>query len=80
MKTILAVFENGVFRPTEPVELPENCTVEFEPRVVADEQPAPADPRFAHLDPGMARVYAVLSHRYDGGPPDGAARHNEHQP
>lgn len=80
MRTIHAVFENGVFRPTEPVELPESCRVEFEPRVVPEEQPQPTDPQFTHLDPRMARVYAILSHRYDGGQPDAAARHNEHQP
>ena len=31
-KVIHAVFENGVFRPTEPVDLPERCEVVFEPR------------------------------------------------
>lgn len=34
MPTIHAVYEGGVFKPTEPVALPENTTVEFEPRVV----------------------------------------------
>ncbi len=34
MATIQAVFENGVFRPTSPVQLPEACEVEFEPRLV----------------------------------------------
>ncbi|MFO0068423.1 MAG: antitoxin family protein [Pirellulaceae bacterium] len=33
-KTIHAVFENGVFRPVSPVDLPENAEVEFEPRVI----------------------------------------------
>lgn len=33
MKLIHAVYERGVFRPTEPVELPDGCRVEFEPRV-----------------------------------------------
>jgi predicted DNA-binding antitoxin AbrB/MazE fold protein len=32
MKTVRAVYENGVFRPTEPLELPEHSLVEFEPR------------------------------------------------
>lgn len=80
MKTVHATYENGVFRPTGPVELPESCEVEFEPRLVAEVQPQPADPRFAHLDEGLARVYATLSHRYDGGSADAAARHDEHQP
>lgn len=34
-KTIHAIYENGVFRPVEPVELPEHTPVEFEPRVVS---------------------------------------------
>ncbi|MDA1053334.1 MAG: antitoxin family protein [Planctomycetota bacterium] len=29
MKTVQAVYENGVFRPTTPVELPESCQVEI---------------------------------------------------
>ncbi len=33
-KTIHAVFENGVFRPTEAVDLPEKSEVEFELRLV----------------------------------------------
>jgi len=33
-KTIHAVFENGIFRPVEPVDLPDKVEVEFEPRLV----------------------------------------------
>lgn len=33
-KTIHAVFENGVFRPIESVDLPEKSEVEFEFRLV----------------------------------------------
>ena len=33
MKPIHAVYENGVFRPTEPVALPENSNVEIVVRV-----------------------------------------------
>jgi predicted DNA-binding antitoxin AbrB/MazE fold protein len=70
MKTIHAIYENGVFRPTEPVDLPERSTVEFEPRLV---QP-PIKPD--HLD----RVYAILSQSFDTEEPNLAERHNEHQP
>jgi predicted DNA-binding antitoxin AbrB/MazE fold protein len=69
MKTIHAVYENGVFQPKEPVDLPERTEVEFEPKVVG-----PA------VDHGMDGVYAVLSERYASGEHDVAARHNEHQP
>ena len=34
MGMIHAVYEKGVFRPKEPVLLPESCEVEFEPRLV----------------------------------------------
>lgn len=30
-QTIHAVFENGIFRPVDPVDLPDNVEVEFEP-------------------------------------------------
>jgi predicted DNA-binding antitoxin AbrB/MazE fold protein len=70
MKTVYAVYEKGVFRPLEPVELPENCEVQFEPRVVGKAD----DPE--HL----ARVQEILSRRFNSGQADIAARHNEHQP
>lgn len=68
--TIRAVFEKGIFRPTEPVELPERCEVEFEPRMVPPDRKAQA----------LQRVRELLSHRYDSGESDVAERHNEHQP
>jgi len=71
MKTIHAVYEQGVFKPTERVELPEHCQVEFEPRPVASN---------ADNGAALADVYAVLSERYESGDLDVAARHDEHQP
>lgn len=41
MGTIHAIYEDGVFKPTAPVALPEACEVEFEPRVV-NPSPAPS--------------------------------------
>jgi predicted DNA-binding antitoxin AbrB/MazE fold protein len=70
MKTIHAVYESGVFRPLETVELPERTEVEFEPRPVA----RPQDHN------GLEGIYAILSERYESGEHDVAARHNEHQP
>jgi predicted DNA-binding antitoxin AbrB/MazE fold protein len=70
MQPIHAIYENGVFRPIDPVALPESCRVEFEPRII---EPLPSAPQ-------TAAVYAVLSQRFDSGEPDVAARHNEHQP
>jgi len=71
MKTLHAVFESGVFRPLESVELPERTEVECEPRPVA----SPED-RNGRLD----AIYAILGERYQSGENDVAARHNEHQP
>jgi predicted DNA-binding antitoxin AbrB/MazE fold protein len=74
MATITAIYENGVFRPLEPVHLPEHARVEFEPRV----QPAGSEP--PTLPEGLGRVFNILSRRYKSGHHDTAERHNEHQP
>lgn len=70
MKAIHAIYENGVFRPLDPVELPEACQVTFEPKVVSD------TPTSAGLD----ELYAILNQRFASGQADVAARHDEHQP
>lgn len=75
MKPIPAIFENGVFRPTEPVQLPEHTLVFVEPQSnggAVTSGDAPSE--------GMTKVYAILGERYDSGHTDTAARHNEHQP
>ncbi len=69
-KTIHAIFKNGVFRPTETVDLPDRCEVEVEVRQMKD------DPS----QPSLDEVYAILSKRFNSGEHDLAARHNEHQP
>ena len=55
-KTIHAVSENGVFRPINPVDLPEHTAVEFEPRVKDSMTPSP-------VSEGLAKVYAILDER-----------------
>lgn len=72
MATIDAIFEGGVFRPIEPIVLPEKLRVKLE----------------LHVDNGaslgndddMDAIYEILDRRYNTGIPDLAARHNEHQP
>jgi predicted DNA-binding antitoxin AbrB/MazE fold protein len=71
MKTIHAIFEQGIFRPLEAVELADQTEVEFEPKVVGLKAPKPSD---------MDDIYAVLSERFQSGEHDVAERHNEHQP
>jgi predicted DNA-binding antitoxin AbrB/MazE fold protein len=68
--TIRAVYENGVFRPSEKVKLPDRCEVEVEIRQVKE------PPGIPTLDD----VYAILSARFDSGEKDLAECHNEHQP
>ena len=38
MKTITAIYENGVFRPNYPVDLPEGATVRIMPEMVGTPQ------------------------------------------
>lgn len=64
-----AVFENGVFRPTGKVDLPDRCEVEVEVRQVREE-----------AKPTLDDVYAILGKRHSSGEHDVAARHDEHQP
>jgi predicted DNA-binding antitoxin AbrB/MazE fold protein len=70
MPVIHAIYENGVFRPKEPVDLPESSEVEVELRRVV---PLAADER-------LDAIYAILEGRYESGESDVAARHDEHQP
>ncbi len=70
MSNVRAIYENGVFHPTEPVELPERCEVEFEPRIV-NGKPSPGV---------MDGVYGILSERFASGEPNVSERHDEHQP
>ena len=70
MNTVEAIYEDGVFRPLERVELPEHCRVRFEPTVVA----SPTE------DEMLDKIYEVMSREFNSGEHDVAARHNEHQP
>jgi predicted DNA-binding antitoxin AbrB/MazE fold protein len=69
-KTIHAIYENGVFRPMEAVEIPEKSEVEFEVRLIKE----------GPKKPSLDDVYAILGRRHSSGEHDVAARHNEHQP
>jgi len=71
MSTVRAIFENGVFRPSGKVDLPDRCEVEFEPKIVS-----PCPPSKELLRP----IYDVLSRSYDTGDSRIAEQHNEHQP
>jgi predicted DNA-binding antitoxin AbrB/MazE fold protein len=70
MSTIHAIYENGVFRPTQPISLPERCEVEVEINAVNTERQLPS----------LDDVYAILGRRHSTGEYDVAAKHDEHQP
>lgn len=72
MNTIHAVYENGVFKPTEPVDLPEHCKVRVEPELKDSE-----DERRSQI---QAEIYEILGERYESDDPFGSERHDEHQP
>ena len=75
--TIRAVFENGVFRPTESINLAEGAVVELEVIGEAVDVRALVPPG---TDEGLIQAYEILSRRFDSGHRDTAERHNEHQP
>ena len=66
--TIRAIYENGVFRPTEPVNLPEKAEVEV--LLPADH---PSDDR-------LDAIYRVMGESHPSGELDVPDRHDEHQP
>ncbi len=74
--TVHAIYEHGVFRPVEPVNLPDNTPVEFEPRVLTEAPQGSAPP----MSEGLAKIYEILGRRYRSGHTDTAARHIVHQP
>ena len=65
MKAIHAIYERGVFRPLEAVDLPETTEVVFEPQLVMPSMTPSA----------RERVLAVLAQRFDSGESDVSARH-----
>lgn len=71
MSIIQAVYENGVFRPTAPINLPEGTIVSVEALEV---------PNVEAVHSARQCVYESLSRSYEGGNPTDAERHNEHQP
>ncbi len=77
MSAITAIFENGVFRLTEKVDLPEGTTVRFEPMPVTVPIRDLVPPGTSD---GQIRIYEVLSRRGHSGKHATAQRHNEHQP
>ena len=70
MGKVHAVYENGVFHPKGPLDLPDHCEVEFKPQLV----------NLKDDERSLDDVYTILSERYQSGETDVSARHDEHQP
>ncbi len=66
--TVRAIYENGVFRPVEPVNLPENTEVEV---TLAESEDGAAN---------QQAIFAILRQNHPSGESDVAERHNRHQP
>ena len=64
MVQIDAVYENGVFRPVEPIDLPERTRVQVAILLSHGRQ--------------IPDVREVLARRHESGATDTAARHDEH--
>jgi len=71
MTTIEAIYENGMFRPLDKVDLPEHAHVQLS----VTSWPIKIDPNHP-----QAKVWEALSMRFAGDDPRVAERHNEHQP
>lgn len=70
MATIRAIYENGGFRPLDPVDLPEGSNVALD------------DLRIVPAESGknLDAIYKILDEHFESGHTDTAARHNDHQP
>lgn len=66
--TVRAIYENGVFRPIEQVNLPERAEVE----VVL--------PANGNGDASLDAIYQVMGEQHESGARDVSSRHDEHQP
>ncbi len=79
MKTIHAIYENGVFRPVDRVELPEGTRVsvvlQTSSSTVAELESTPEQ------DAARKRVWELMSRRFNSGEPTNILEtHNDHQP
>lgn len=69
MKTIDVIYENGVFRPLEPVDLLDKSRGQV--HMLGDNSEA---------DDDDSDIWNILARNHDTGDPFLAERHNEHQP
>lgn len=58
METIRAIYDSGILRPLNGLDLPDGATVEFEPRIVDSPAPTTADGDEAGWIAGVNRAWA----------------------
>ena len=76
IKKIHGTVHGNTIEVMEDLGLPEGEQVELTvERVKADEEENTKE-----MSEGLAKVYEILSERYNSGHTDTATRHNEHQP
>jgi hypothetical protein len=86
METVRGIVDHNTIRLVTPLPLPQGAEIEFEPRVVdqAQEGSSSKDAQQLASNPPLgcnsAELYEVLSHRYDTGEHDLAARVDELDP
>ncbi|HUQ69944.1 MAG TPA: antitoxin family protein [Planctomycetaceae bacterium] len=79
MNAIPAVFENGIFRPVDPIDIPEGTRVDVVvPAIPASDVAVEPTPEQVAA---RKRVWELLSHSFDSGEPTNILEtHNDHQP
>ena len=70
MAIIRAIYENGIFRPLVPVDLPEGCKVVLRDLRVLG----------AESGQNLDAIQKIIDECYSSGHADTGERHNEHQP
>jgi predicted DNA-binding antitoxin AbrB/MazE fold protein len=63
VRTIYAVYENGVFRPTSPVDLPEGTEVRIEPPPLGEPSPVSTD-QVSPTGDEVRRRFEALARRW----------------
>jgi hypothetical protein len=74
-KTLLGTVHGRTIELSEDLGVAEGQEVEVQVTLVPQTTPS-----IAPMNEGLAKVYEILSERYDSGMTDLAQRHNEHQP
>ena len=65
-----AIYKNGIFQPTKPVALPEDCRVRLSVEAL---EPT------AEQSQAIDEIYQIMGRRFRSGGHDVAERHNEHR-